>query len=65
MSISPSDLSALCPGRIAAAPSFVHRPTRVVVDGQRHRGVTGDLLHGGDAEQAVLLELAGQVLGLA
>jgi hypothetical protein len=61
LSVPAYDLSALRTGGEAPGPSLVHGVTHIVVDGHGDGGVTGDALHRLDVDQAVVLELGGQV----
>ena len=51
-------------GKRLARPSYMVWPT-VVVDRYGQRALTGELSHRLDVDQPVVLELAGQVAGLA
>ena len=64
VAISPHHFPALGIGRIPSGPALVHGVAGVVVDGDGDGGVTGDLLHGLPIDQAVLLELSGELRGL-
>ena len=64
MSIPAHDLSALGIGRFSPGPALVHGVPDVVVDPDGDGGVTGDPLHGLALDQAVALELAGELASL-
>ena len=65
MSVPALDLAALGVARCPPGPALVHGVTDVVVDPDGDGGVTGDLLDGFCADQAVTLEHTGQIARLA
>src|SRR5215469_8048532 len=58
VAVASNELPTLRRGRIAALTTFVHRVTKVVVDGQDHRGVTGHPTNRLSADETLALELA-------
>src|SRR5258708_33047134 len=65
MSVPAHDLAALGVARCPPGPALVHGVTDVVVDPDGDGGLTGDLSDDLCADQAVALELTGQVARLA
>ena len=64
MAVSPHHLPALGIGRESPGPALVHGVAGVVVDGDGDGGVTGHPLHGLAVDQAVPLELPGELRAL-
>ena len=65
VAVPAHDLSALGVGRLSPGPALVHGVPDVVVDTDGDGGVAGDLADGLGVDQAVALEVPGQLAGLA
>ena len=65
MAVPAHDLSPLGPGREALGPALVHGVADLVVHGHHDGSIAGEAPHRLDVDQAVVFELAGQVIRIA